>query len=180
MEGAITSWNKGSERLFLYTADEALGRHVALIYPEESHDMLRNDIIPTLQSRGSHGYEAILLRKSGEEFTALVSLSLLTDENGEHTGMIGYTLDITDAKNLEQEREQLITKLEDALTKVKTLSGLLPICSSCKKIRDDKGYWNQIETYISRHSKAAFSHSICPECIKKLYPNIGRHQDKQD
>lgn len=319
MEGVITSWNKGSECLFYYTADEALGNHLALVYPEKSHDMLRNDIIPTLQSRGSHGFEATLLKKGGETFTALVSLSLLTNENGEHAGMIGYTLDITeqkraqqaladserrladiieflpdptwvidmdgrviawnraierltgvtkkeilgngdhayavpfyneprpmlidlvlrrdahwekqyltfmdqdgllvssesyhpflgeggrylagtagrlynangdvmgaietvrditDAKNLEQEREQLITKLKDALAKVKTLSGLLPICASCKKIRDDKGYWYQIESYISSHSKAEFSHSICPECAKKLYPEIKKHSDE--
>jgi hypothetical protein len=59
--------------------------------------------------------------------------------------------------------------LQRALSKIRTLSGLLPICSSCKKIRDDKGYWHQVESYISDHSKAEFSHSICPECTEKLY-----------
>lgn len=63
-------------------------------------------------------------------------------------------------------------KLEEALVQVKTLSGLLPICSSCKKIRDDRGYWNQIESYIRDHSEAEFSHGICPECLKRLYPDI--------
>ena len=63
-------------------------------------------------------------------------------------------------------------KLEEALSKVKVLSGFLPICSSCKKIRDDKGYWNQIESYIKEHSMAEFSHGICPECAKKLYPEF--------
>lgn len=63
-------------------------------------------------------------------------------------------------------------ELQEALAKIKTLSGLLPICASCKKIRDDKGYWNRIETYISDHSEAEFSHSICPECTKKLYPEL--------
>ncbi len=63
-------------------------------------------------------------------------------------------------------------KLEDALSQLKTLSGLLPICSSCKKIRDDSGYWNQIERYIQDHSEAEFSHSICPECLKRLYPDL--------
>ena len=65
-----------------------------------------------------------------------------------------------------------ITELKDALTKVQVLSGLLPICASCKKIRDDKGYWNQIESYIRDRSDADFSHSICPECTKKLYPEL--------
>lgn len=61
-------------------------------------------------------------------------------------------------------------ELQDALSKVKLLGGLLPICASCKKIRDDKGYWQQIEAYIRDHSEAEFSHGICPECARTLYP----------
>jgi len=72
----------------------------------------------------------------------------------------------------EQEREELIGELKEALSKVKQLSGFLPICASCKKIRDDKGYWNQIESYIRDHSEAEFSHGICPECCEKLYPDL--------
>ena len=75
-------------------------------------------------------------------------------------------------KRLEAEREKIIRELQDALSKVKTLSGLLPICASCKKIRDDKGYWRQIENYITSHSDADFSHSICKECQVKLYPEL--------
>ena len=73
---------------------------------------------------------------------------------------------------LMKEKEKLIGKLQEALAKVKTLSGLLPICSSCKKIRDDKGYWNQIETYIRQRSEADFTHGICPKCAKTLYPGL--------
>ena len=69
-----------------------------------------------------------------------------------------------------REKDELIARLQDDLDNIKRLSGLLPICSSCKKIRDDKGYWNQIEKYIAEHSEAEFSHGICPECVKKLYP----------
>ncbi len=69
-------------------------------------------------------------------------------------------------RRAENERQQL----EKALEEVKALSGLLPICSACKKIRDDQGYWNQIETYIHQHSEARFSHGICPECMAELYP----------
>ena len=78
-------------------------------------------------------------------------------------------------RNLKQSEEDLRYErdnLQKALAKVKTLSGLLPICSNCKKIRDDKGYWNQIEAYIRDHSEADFSHGICPECAKKLYPEF--------
>lgn len=72
----------------------------------------------------------------------------------------------------EQERKQLIAELKESLEKVKTLSGILSICASCKKIRDDRGYWNQIESYIRDRSEAEFSHGICPECCKKLYPEF--------
>ena len=75
-------------------------------------------------------------------------------------------------RQAEAEREELIRSLREALAEVKLLSGFLPICTSCKKIRDDKGYWNQIEGYISTHSDVIFSHSVCPECVKKLYPDL--------
>ncbi len=71
-----------------------------------------------------------------------------------------------------EERQRLFQELQDALDKIKTLRGLVPICSSCKKIRDDQGYWNQIELYIQEHSDAQFSHGICPECFKSLYPDF--------
>jgi PAS domain S-box-containing protein len=80
--------------------------------------------------------------------------------------------EIEERKRAEREREKLILELTEALEKVKTLSGLLPICASCKKIRDDKGYWNQIESYIRSHSEAEFTHGLCPDCLRKLYPHL--------
>ena len=75
-------------------------------------------------------------------------------------------------KQADKEKSVVIAELKKALEEIKTLSGFLPICASCKKIRDDKGYWNQIEVYISEHSEAEFSHGICPECAQKLYPDF--------
>ncbi len=72
--------------------------------------------------------------------------------------------------------QQTNDKLQRALEEIKILRGILPICANCKKIRDDKGYWNQIESYIHKHSEAEFSHSICPDCAKKLYPNLGYNE----
>ncbi|MGE5172862.1 MAG: hypothetical protein ACM3MD_03440 [Betaproteobacteria bacterium] len=71
-----------------------------------------------------------------------------------------------------QQRAGLITKLQNALNAVKELSGILPICANCKKIRDDEGYWHDVDVYISRHTKAEFTHSICKECANKLYPSL--------
>jgi PAS domain-containing protein len=81
-------------------------------------------------------------------------------------------IDRTDAHLAEEERGRFICELQDALAKVKTLSGLLPICSACKNVRDDKGYWNQIEVYIRDHSEAEFSHGLCPSCTERLYPEF--------
>jgi len=80
--------------------------------------------------------------------------------------------EIAERKRLEEDKENVIVELRKALAEVKQLSGFLPICASCKKIRDDKGYWQQIEAYISDHSEAQFSHGICPDCMRKLYPEI--------
>ncbi|WP_051283981.1 hypothetical protein [Desulforegula conservatrix] len=75
-------------------------------------------------------------------------------------------------KNIEEKQDAALRQREKALEEVRILSGLLPICSSCKKIRDDKGYWTQIEFYIKEHSEADFTHGICPECTKELYPEF--------
>jgi hypothetical protein len=83
-------------------------------------------------------------------------------------------------KTHEEAQGRLIQELRRALSEVKTLRGFLPICASCKKIRDDKGYWNQIELYIRERSEAEFSHSICPECAKKLYPELELYSDKKE
>ena len=71
---------------------------------------------------------------------------------------------------LEQEQGKLIQNLQRAIAEVKTLKGIIPICASCKNIRDDKGYWNQVEEYVQNHTDAEFSHGICPDCMEKLYP----------
>jgi sensor domain CHASE-containing protein len=80
--------------------------------------------------------------------------------------------EIAERKNAESEKEKMISELQAAMREIKTLSGMLPICSNCKNIRDDKGYWNRIEAYISEHSDAQFSHGLCPDCAKKLYPEF--------
>ena len=93
------------------------------------------------------------------------------DQTGKIIQIIEYCVDISERKQAAGEREKLIVDLQKALQDVRTLSGLLPICSSCKKIRDDKGYWNILEQYISEHSDAEFSHGLCPDCAKTLYPD---------
>jgi hypothetical protein len=85
---------------------------------------------------------------------------------------LGSLTDVTKEMRAEERCEMLIAELQAALGKVRTLSGLLPICSACKRIRDDQGYWKQIEVYIRSHSEAEFSHGLCPECARRLYPDL--------
>lgn len=80
--------------------------------------------------------------------------------------------DITERKKIEREKENFFLELQSSVEKIKTLRGLLPICASCKKIRDDKGYWHNVEIYMSKYTEAEFTHGVCPECLKKLYPDF--------
>jgi PAS domain S-box-containing protein len=85
--------------------------------------------------------------------------------------------DITDKKAAEQKQNKLIVELQKAANEIKTLKGIIPICSHCKKIRDDSGYWNILEAYIQEHSEAALSHSICPECAERYYPDMNLYDN---
>jgi DNA-binding NtrC family response regulator len=90
---------------------------------------------------------------------------------------------IQERRRAEEEKGKLILELQEALANVKKLSGLIPICSSCKKIRDDKGYWNKLEKYLLEHSDATLSHGICPDCAKNLYPEYfdkKKHNEDQE
>ncbi len=87
-------------------------------------------------------------------------------------GAIGVALDITDLVRAEAERERLIAELQRAADRVKTLTGLIPICAHCKSMRDDRGYWQHVEAFLCDHSDAELSHGICPECAEKLLPTV--------
>jgi PAS domain S-box-containing protein len=117
-------------------------------------------------------YEIQVLKKSGEPIWIDVSGAPMKDREGIIYGSVAILSDMTERKQSEEEREKLVLELRDALANIKTLSGLVPICSSCKKIRDDKGYWEQVESYIMKHSDAIFSHGFCPECTKKYMDDL--------
>jgi hypothetical protein len=99
-----------------------------------------------------------------------ITATLVRDTKGNPQYGLGLVEDITERKASEQERERLLSKVQEAMANVKTLSGFVPICSSCKKIRDDRGFWIQIEQYLAYHTGVQFSHGICPDCLKQFYP----------
>lgn len=104
----------------------------------------------------------------------------LRDQQGNVIGIVGIGRDITDRKLAEEQREKVILELQEALNKINTLKGLIPICACCKKIRDDKGYWNNVESYIQTHADVEFTHGICPDCMKKLYPDYYKKKDNPE
>jgi len=93
-------------------------------------------------------------------------------QGGRVSGWVVVLRDVTEWRRTEQERDALIAELQQALSSVRTLSGLIPICAACKKVRDDQGYWQQVEEFVRDNSDADFTHALCPECIKKLYPDM--------
>lgn len=98
--------------------------------------------------------------------------SCLIYRNGKPHAIIGIARNITERKKSEERQKKILADLKKALDEIKTLKGIVPICSHCKKIRDDKGYWDQVESYVAKHTEAQFSHSICPECSRTYYPEL--------
>ncbi len=133
-----------------------------------------NKIIALYEKPDDH-YEMIIEKNDSQVYYD-VQLETLHNQKQDVVGKLFLFHDISKRKNLELEREKLITELQEALAQVKNLSGLLPICAGCKKIRDDQGNWHSVESYVTNHSEAKFSHGICPECRARLYPE---YKDKK-
>lgn len=162
-----------------YTPQEYLAlRHEDTFADEEGRALFRQQLAATLQAQSlSQPFEGRvlqvnLLRKDGSPFPAEIHLGILWDAAGGLQGIRGVTRDITRRKAAETQRDELIEALTQALAELKTLKGMLPICCCCKKVRDDRGYWNQIEAYIAEHSEATFTHGYCPECARRQFPEV--------
>jgi PAS domain S-box-containing protein len=177
--GRITFVSDSVKR-YGYLPEEVIGTNVMkLVYPEDKKKTINRIKERRTGDRSTKSFETRLITKnrspvsfdvfiiSAEGLYSSAKLGLET-----FMGTQGIARDITARKRAEEEREKLHSKLQKAFDNIKTLKGLLPICASCKKIRDDKGYWNQIEAYIRDHSDAEFSHSICPPCAEKLYGKL--------
>ena len=123
--------------------------------------------------------EATVTHKDGRELQVEAQWRIVWGEDGRLMGFQGVTRDVTERKRLEADRENLIRDLTQALTEVKQLSGMLPICGQCKKVRDDRGYWNQIEAYLSQHTEATFTHGVCPECAATFRQEMQVRRDQK-
>jgi PAS domain S-box-containing protein len=179
MEGTITAWNAGAERLYGYSAKEAVGQSAWIIVPEARRQEAADLLSKLQQGQAVEQLETKRVGKDGIPLDVCLTISAIRNGQGAIIGASSIAYDVTERKKMEAERTHLIAHLNETLSKVKILSGLLPICASCKKIRDDRGYWQKLETFVREHSGAEFSHSICPECMRRLYPQYIRHLDTQ-
>jgi PAS domain S-box-containing protein len=171
LDGIILTWNRGATRIFGYEAAEMIGRSVAVLVPPYRPEELAETLRKLRRGEPIERFETVRLRKDGRAIDVSVTISPVRDRNGQIMGASVIARDITERRQRENERLRLIEELTEALAQVKTLSGLLPICAWCKSIRDDQGYWKAVETYLAEHSQAAFTHGICPDCLKRLYPD---------
>jgi PAS domain S-box-containing protein len=177
-DGQIIEVNDGFFNITGYRYEEVIGKTTLGLHLWEREED-RAAVAQELSERGKvHGREFQFRKRSGEMLTGLFSGEIISIDD--HKYVLSSINDITERKWAEEEREKLIVQLQKALAEVKTLKGIFPICASCKKIRDDEGYWNQIEAYISERSDAEFSHGICPECAKKLYPEFDLYPEKNE
>jgi PAS domain-containing protein len=150
-----------------------LGKKVQEVLPEKLAKRTEDFIERAFQTKKPQIFEySLLINKKPRHHEARIVVSWVDE-------VLVIVRDITIRKNAEVEKERLIKELQNALGQVRELSGLLPICASCKSIRDDKGYWTRLEAYLCAHSKAEFSHGICPDCAKKLYPEYCAHLGQQ-
>ena len=168
------------ERIRGFTQAEAKALTLEQQMSPESYQMaieilneeLSNDSKEGIDNNRSVTIEVQESLKGGGYLWEELSASFIRDTNGKPTAVMGVTRDIEARKKVELEKAEKMEQLQQALAEIKTLQGMLPICSACKRIRDDAGYWQIIEGYIEKHTTAQFTHSICPECSKKLYPDL--------
>jgi PAS domain S-box-containing protein len=164
LEGLIVSWNTGAELMFGHNFEDVIGRPSRVLQPPGHFDEMPALLEQLKAGQFVKDFEALRITHDGREVHLAISVSPIKNSLGKLIGASMIARDIDDRKRHEQEREHLIGELQAALSQVKALHGLLPICASCKKIRDDRGYWTQVEVYVMAHSQAEFTHGICPEC----------------
>lgn len=165
-DGTILDANPAACRMFQRTRQEIISAGRAGLV--DTSDPRLPELIAQRQQTGKAHGELSARRRDGTLFPVEISSVVFEDREGQSRTCL-VIRDISERKIAEHERERLIRELQDALAKVKTLSGLLPMCASCKKIRDE-GKWYALEAYIRNHTEADFSHGICPDCRQRLYP----------
>jgi PAS domain S-box-containing protein len=172
LEDRIVSWNPAAERLFGYRAEEIVGQPGGLLVPESRREEMAGILAGVRRGETVAELETERLRKNGAVFPACVTVSPIRSQAGNVLGASSIVRDISRQKQAEAERTELIRHLQAAAQQVRALTGLLAMCATCKRIRDDGGSWHQLEVYLARRAEIRFSHSICPECASDYERNF--------
>jgi PAS domain S-box-containing protein len=170
LDGTFTYLSPSIVNVLGYTPDEFIGNYTDYMTDSPINRDAQEHTNAALRGEKQEPYEAEFLHKSGHRVHLRTTEVPVLDDKGMVLGIEGIVQDITELKRAEADRENAIKKLEKALSEIRTLRGILPLCSFCKKIRDDDGYWEQVDVYIHKYSEADISHGICPECMKIHYP----------
>jgi PAS domain S-box-containing protein len=172
-QGMIVKCNQSLLEMFACREKDLIGRYLLNFYTDDSASPETPDALRMLMSQGSvKGFQTRCKTYDRRAIDVEMNMVLMRDNTDTVTGTVSAIRDISERKEQERQREELIKELQDALAKVKQLEGMLPICSWCKKVRDDKGYWQKIEAYIGLHTKAGITHGICPDCAKKVLDEL--------
>lgn len=174
LDGRISFINSNVKTFFGITPEEIIGRrwYDVLSTTEGMVERARASEKLSMENKIPAPYELEFIDPNQNIITLEILENPVLDKANRVVAIDGIAKNITRDKEHALKLETTISHLNSALDEINTLKGILPICSSCKKVRDDSGYWRQIESYISLHSEAEFSHSICPECVQKLYPDM--------
>ncbi|MDQ7824708.1 MAG: PAS domain S-box protein [Candidatus Eremiobacteraeota bacterium] len=180
-EGKVVMVNAAFERLTGYGKSEIMGKMLTRLakrmIPAQDMKHFLKVIREALEGRAPSPVPVMILQNDeGEKRSTQLGISFIRDGAGEVAHVIFIMKDITELKRAAEEREKLIAELQEALARVKTLSGILPICSSCKKIRNARGSWERLEAYMGKHSDAEFTHGLCPECAEMLIMASENHR----
>ncbi len=164
-----------------YEPEEVMGKTPFDLMPREEAERVARQFQSFIENREHFSaLENINRHKDGRLIVLETSGLPVFSANGIFRGYRGIDRDISERKQGEIERERLLAELQEALANVKKLSGMLPICAYCKKIRDDKGYWEEVASYITKHSEALFSHGICPDCYAKVSKELENYKKDPD
>lgn len=172
-DGTYRYLNRAFSSAFGKDPRELIGQRIYDVFPPEEAEKRMAVVKKAFATGETFVFDVRVPAVDGERFY-MTSVKPIQEPEGRISAVVCISKEITERKRAELERERAIQELQDALHHVRTLSGLLPICAHCKKIRDDHGYWTQIETYIREHSEAEFTHGMCPDCIETYYPGVKR------
>ena len=166
--GKIIEVNETTETVLGYKEDDLVGKSFSALFVENSE----TDVHKNIEKVKMYDNVIVETFRRADGAHCVMDMTVAMIPWDKDSAFLATLRDVSQRVEAEEERERLVWELQEAMEKIKTLKGIVPICANCKKIRNDKGFWQQVEVYVHEHSEAEFSHGICPQCFRELYPEI--------